>query len=189
MRPKTSLMFLWVGHSLFVPVEDLVDVAEDDLVLALHALGQRGLLEHGQVALDDEPQVSHVVSLRLDQLRDHEPATVTRDVYQSTWFCENWTHSAVTMEFLAQKKIIETISKFLPSKGGKKRQVGCKPDFSTEKLGYVGVHVLWVITAGLFFVSQTLERTELTCACGDSWRALTLPRTVRRRRRLTPAPD
>ena len=58
-----------------MPVIDLVDVAEDHLVLALHALGERGLLQRREVSVDYQPEVPHVILLRLDQLRDDEPAT------------------------------------------------------------------------------------------------------------------
>ena len=57
-----------------MPVIDLVDVAEDHLVLALHALGERGLLQRREVPVDYQPEVPHVILLRLDQLRDDEPA-------------------------------------------------------------------------------------------------------------------
>ena len=65
---------LGVRYVLSVPIVDLVDVAEDHFVLALHTLGESGLLQRGEVAVDDEPEVPHVILLRLDQLRDDEPA-------------------------------------------------------------------------------------------------------------------
>ena len=64
-----------IRHLLSVPIIDLVDVAEDHLVLALHALGERGLLQRREVPVDYQPEVPHVILLRLDQLRDDEPAT------------------------------------------------------------------------------------------------------------------
>ena len=69
-------------HLLSVPVVDLVDVAEDHLVLALHALGERGLLQRREVPVDYQPEVPHVILLRLDQLRDDEPATRRHRVLQ-----------------------------------------------------------------------------------------------------------
>ena len=61
-----------------MPVVDLVDVAENHLVLSLHALRECGLLQGGEIAVDDEPEVPHVILLRLDQLRDDE-STAQRD--------------------------------------------------------------------------------------------------------------
>ncbi len=55
-------------------VENLSDIREDDLVLALQILRQFHRLQIRHVAVDNRREIAHVIPLGLDQLQQHVSA-------------------------------------------------------------------------------------------------------------------